>query len=160
MLSETQKKLRDISQARTKLGSKYNVRQLDSKYDRDRVAELWANLTMIQQMRGNSFWTDESKKSKLKWNDYITKLTKSRGSRVIVFETMEEIFGFAYFHIAALDANNPKRKTKTKAVVKELYLEPAYRKQAREIEMAEMMRDCIADMGIDFVEFDVADLDI
>lgn len=160
MLSETQKKLRDISQARTKLATEYNVRPLESKYDSDRVAELWANLTMIQQMRGNNFWMDEATKAGLKWKDYVHKLTKSRASKIIVFETMEEIFGFAFFKIEPLDLNNPKRKTKTKAVVKELYLEPAYRKQAREIEMAEMMRDCIADMAIDFVEFDVADLDI
>ncbi|MDA0772566.1 MAG: hypothetical protein O3C63_06445 [Cyanobacteria bacterium] len=160
MLSETQKKLRDISKASSELDSKYNIRALESKYDKDRVVELWANLTMIQQMRGNSHWTDESTKSGLKWNEYIFKLIKTRACRVIVFETVEEIFGFAYMQIAPLDANNPKRKTKTKAIIKELYLEPAYRKQARDMEMAEMMRDCINDMGIDFVEFDVQDLDI
>ncbi|MDD9897665.1 MAG: hypothetical protein OXU45_01565 [Candidatus Melainabacteria bacterium] len=160
MLSKTQKKLRDISQASLDIGSKYNLRALDSSYDKDRVAELWANLTMVQQMRGDSHWLDQSQGSGLKWNEFIFKLISARATKVIVFETVEEIFGFAYMKIEPLDANNPKRKTKTKAVIKELYLEPAYRKQAREMEMAEMMRDCIADLGIDFVEFDVEDLDI
>lgn len=160
MLSETQKKLRDISQASFDLSSKYNVRALDSQYDRDRVAELWANLTMVQQMRGNSHWLDMSQASGLKWNEFIFKLISARATKVIVFETVEEIFGFAYMKIESVDANNPKRKTRTKAVIKELYLEPAYRKQARQTEMAEMMRDCIADLGVNVIEFDVEDLDI
>ncbi len=160
MLSTKQKKLRDISKGADSNLEGFQVRKLHSQYDRDRVAELWANLSMIQQMRGISHWMDEATESKLKWNEFIDKLTRRRSSRVIVFENKEEIFGFSYMLIEPLNANNPKCKTQTKAVIKELYLEPAYRKQSRDIELAEMMRDCIGGMGIDFVEFDVKDLDI
>ena len=160
MLSTKQKKLRDLNKDKASSLVGYQVRKLTAQYDRDRVAELWANLTMIQQMRGDSHWLDEANKSGLKWKEFIDKLTRRRGSRIIVFENAEEIFGFSYMLIEPLNANNPVRKTQTKAVIKELYLEPAYRKQARDIELAEMMRDCIGGMGIDFVEFDVKDLDI
>ena len=163
MLSTEQKKMRDLEKAVSKavassLDSSYQVRALSSKYDQDRVSELWANLTMIQQMQGNDIWLSKSQESGLSWNDYIARLMKSRGARVLVFENSEEIFGFAYLVLQSKNANNPMQKTALKAIIKELYLEPAYRKESKKIEMAELMRDCLMQLGIEYIEFDVQDL--
>ena len=163
MLSTEQRKLRDLKKAvanaiASSFDESYQVRALSSKYDQDRTAELWANLTMIQQMQGNDIWLSKSKESGLSWNDYISRLVKSRGARVLVFENSDEIFGFAYLVLQSKNANNPNEKTALKAVIKELYLEPAYRNDAKKIEMAELMRDCLMQMGIEYLEFDVQDL--
>lgn len=163
MLSTEQKKLRDLEKAAgqaiaSSLDSSYQVRILSSKYDQDRVAELWANLTMIQQMQGNDVWLSKSQESGLSWNDYVARLVKSRGARVLVFENSEEIFGFGYLVLQSKNANNPMQRTALKGVIKELYLEPAYRKESKKIEMAELMRDCLMQIGVEYIEFDVQDL--
>ncbi len=161
MLSAEQKKLKSKSKAAGGVlepGSTYSIRRLSSKYDKDRVAELWANLSMVQQMNGYTKWMDESQKSNLKWNEYIHKLTRARSSRVLVIENPEEIFGFAYMMIESVNAANPKKKTQLKAVIQELYIEPAYRKEAGQIEMAEKMRDVLKEMGIEYIEFDIKDI--
>jgi len=163
MLSTEQKKLRDLGKAAaiavaSSLDASYQVRALSSKYDQDRTAELWANLTMIQQMQGNDVWLTKSQESGLSWNNYIARLVKSRGARVLVFENSNEIFGFAYLVLQSKNANNPAQKTALKAVIKELYLEPAYRKESKKLEMAELMRDCLMQLGIEYIEFDVQDL--
>jgi hypothetical protein len=163
MLSTEQKKLRDIEAktidvAAESLDASYKVRVLSRKYDEDRVAELWANLTMIQQMQAKDVWLSKSKESGLSWNEYITRLIKSRGTRVLVFENSEEIFGFAYLILQSKNSNNPKQKTSLKAVIKELYLEPAYRKESKKTEMAELMQNCLMQMHIEYIEFDIKDL--
>lgn len=163
MLSTEQKKMRDLGKAAaaaiaSSFDSSYQVRALSSKYDQDRVAELWANLTMIQQMQGNDVWLSKSQESGLSWNEYVARLIKSRGTRILVFENKEEIFGFAYLILQSKNANNPMQKTELKGVIKELYLEPAYRQESKKIEMAELMRDCLMQLGIEYIEFDVQDL--
>jgi archaeosine-15-forming tRNA-guanine transglycosylase len=163
MLSTEQKKLRDIeaksnSATAESLDASYKVRVLSSKYDEDRVAELWANLTMIQQMQSKDVWLSKSQESGLSWNEYISRLVKSRGARVLVFENSEEIFGFAYLVLESKNSNNPMQKTSLKAVIKELYLEPAYRKESKKIEMAELMQTCLMKMNIEYIEFDIKDL--
>lgn len=160
MLSTKQKKLRDLNKPTVSGDLSYSVRKLSSDYDKDRVSELWANLTMIQQMQGNNHWLEQSKKSGLEWKDFVRKLLRTRSARVIIFENTEEIFGFAYLTLEPMNINNPKVKTQLKAIIKELYLEPAYRKQSKESQMAEMMRDTIKSMGVEFVEFDVKDLNL
>lgn len=157
MLSTKQKKLRDLNKV-ANAEVNYSVRKLHSDYDKDRVTELWANLTMIQQMQGNNHWLDQAKKANLEWKEFVRKLLRTRSCRVIVFENAEEIFGFAYMVLEPMNANNPKVKTQLKAIIRELYLEPAYRKQAKELEMAEMMRETIKGMNVEFVEFDVKDI--
>lgn len=164
MLSTEQKKLRDLEKAAKRavtafaLDESYQVRVLSSKYDQDRVSELWANLTMIQQMQGNDIWLSKSQDSGLSWNDFVNKLVKSRGARVLVFENKDEIFGFAYLVLQSKNINNPTKATALKAVIKELYLEPAYRNESKKIEMAELMQDCLLQLGIEYIEFDVQDL--
>lgn len=162
MLSAEQKKLKNLTKLVdgivSSIDESYSVRRVNSEYDENRVSELWANLTMIQQMNGNDHWLALSNKSGKSWQEFITKLIKSRGSRVIVFENSEMIFGFAYMVLENKNANNPKQKPSLKATIKELYLEPKFRKQANKPEMAEMMQTCLMDMGIEFIEFDVKDL--
>lgn len=161
MLSTEQKKLKTQTKIEGSVQSSdltYRVRRSNSEYDENRVSELWANLTMVQQMNGNTHWLDQSNKSGLAWKDFVAKLLKSRGSRVIVFENDKEIFGFAYMNLENKNANNPKQKTSLKAVIKELYLEPAYRAESKKPEMAELMQACLINLGIEYIEFDVKDL--
>jgi hypothetical protein len=160
MLSTEQKKLKEKQQpASGKFDSDhYAIRKATGKYDIDRVTELWANLTMIQQMQGNDHWMKASQKSGLSWGEYIERLLSSRASKVIVFENRDLIFGFAYMVLEPMNFNNAKQKPKLKAVIKEIYLEPAYREQGKSEEMAEMMRQCLLTMNIDYFEFDVKDL--
>lgn len=164
MLSTEQKRLK---QANTTLKdestvvdnkSVYQIRRALSKYDFDRVAELWANLTMIQQMQGRDHWLSNSKNSGLSWNEYIHRLLRSRGARTIVFENEEMIFGFAYMVLENKNQNNAKSSPMLKAVIKEMYLEPGFREKIDKSEMAEMMRQCLLNMRIDYFEVDVVDL--
>ncbi len=159
MLSTKQRQLRDLGQPDAVFkAADYRIRALNSDYDLDRITELWANLTMVQQMQGNTYWLDESTRLGKRWKEYVSSLAKSRGVRVLVFENKDLIFGFAYLQLQPTNLNNPKQKPVLKAIIKELYLEPAYRQQASKIEMAQMLDECLRNMNIGYFEFDIKDL--
>lgn len=136
----------------------YRIRQLDSAYDLDRVTELWANLSMVQQMHGHDRWLKAAAQTQKSWKDYIASLSKSRGARILVFENKDLIFGFAYLQLQPMNLNNPKQKPSLKAIIRELYLEPAYREQSSKIEMAQILDQCLQSMNINYFEFDIIDL--
>lgn len=161
MLSTEQQKLKNKT-VKTNIAksadSSYQVRAISGKYDSDRVTELWANLAMIQQMQGNDYWYSQSQQSKTTWNEFMDKTINARAHRVIVMETEEEIFGFAYMSIEAMHMNNPKKKNQLKAIITELYLEPGYRSKTEFNELGELMRQCLEKMGVDYVEIAVKGL--
>lgn len=158
MLSTKQRKLRDLRKDLKKFPTKEDlgveVRPLVSEYDLDRLTELWANLTTIQQMRGNTHWLDSSANSAPSWSNYIKKLVSSSNNQIIVFDDKEKVFGFAFLALEKV----PEEKNAIKAVLKEIYLEPSHRSEAMNHKMAEMLRDCMKSIGIEFVQFDVKDL--
>lgn len=160
MLSTEQKKLREREMAflAAILDQPYNVRKLEFASDLDRVIELWANLTMVQQIQGKDHWLLAMQNSGMTWADYIEKLINSRSARVIVIENKDLIFGFAFMILEPTNLNNPKQKPKLKASIKEIYLEPAYRDPIRNEEIAELIRQCLLDMNIEYFDFDVKDL--
>lgn len=160
MLSTKQKQLRDLlaSSEDSLLANGYRIRALDSSYDLDRVTELWANLSMVQQMHGHDRWLKAAAQTQKSWKDYVASLSKSRGARILVFENQNLIFGFAYLQLQPMNLNNPKQKPSLKAIIRELYLEPAYREQSSKIEMAQMLDQCLQSMNISYFEFDIVDL--
>lgn len=164
MLSTEQKKLRDQANRNGALKTKSGlcVRLMDRKndYDLSRVKEIWANLTMIQQMKGNSHWLDQSNASGKGWNDFLADLFNKRYTRVIVFENEEMIFGFSYISISAMNAQNAKQKTALKATINELYYEPAFKTKVDPAELSELMKNILAKLNIEYIEFAVQDLDI
>ena len=160
-LSQEQINQKNASQGVTAVlakSSELNIREAASSYDLDRVTELWANLTMIQQMRGNDHWLERSKNSGLNWNEYISKLFDSKGSKALVFENEELIFGFAYMNLENINASKPALRQSLKAVIKEIYLEPSYRKNVDFDAMAELLRQALKKLGINYFEIDVKDL--
>jgi hypothetical protein len=158
MLSTEQKKLKDLvvkTNIIKSLDSSFQLRPLSGQYDILRVAELWANLSMIQQMNGNEFWYKSSVESKLSWNEFIEKTITKRSFRVIVLENDDVIFGFAYMSLTAVNLNNPKKPNQLKAIIKEVYLEPGFKNKVNFDELGEMMKNCLEKMGVDLVEIDV-----
>jgi len=158
MLSTEQKKLKDQvvkTNIIKSLDSSFQVRPLSGQYDILRVSELWANLSMIQQMQGNEYWYKSSLDSKLSWNDFIEKIITRRSFRVVVLENDDVIFGFAYMSLNAVNLNNPKKPNQLKAIIKEVYLEPGFRNKVNFDELGEMMKNCLEKMGVDLVEIDV-----
>lgn len=163
MLSSEQKIQQQSSQAATNvLAEKRSifVREASTSYEVDRVTELWANLTMIQQMKGDDHWLKNSQNSGLTWNEYIAKLIDSKAAKVITFENGELIFGFAYMTLENVNATKPNLKPSLKAIIKEVYLEPAYRKQVSYDLLAELMRKSMQSLSINYFEIDVKDLDL
>ncbi len=162
MLSTEQKKLRDQADRsgalKTKSGLAVRLMDRSNGYDISRVKELWANLTMIQQMRGNSHWLDQSNASGMVWNDFVTDLLAKRYTRLIVFENDEMIFGFSYISISSVNAQNPKQKTALKASINELYYEPAFKNKIDLVELSELMRAILKKLNIEYIEFAVKDL--
>jgi hypothetical protein len=158
MLSTEQQKLKEKT-VKTNIvispDSSFQVRPLSGQYDILRVAELWANLSMIQQMQGNDFWYKSSLDSKLSWNDFIEKTITKRSFRVVVLENQDLIFGFAYMSLTAVNLNNPKKPNQLKAIIKEVYLEPGFKNKVNFDELGEMMKNCLEKMGVDLVEIDV-----
>lgn len=136
------------------------LREAKSSYDIDRVTELWANLTMIQQMRGNDHWLRNSQNSTLTWNEYISRLIESKGAKVITFEKEGVVFGFAYMNLENINATNPNLRTNLKAIIKEIYLEPGYRKEIGANVLPVLMQKALKKLQINYFEIDVEDLDI
>jgi hypothetical protein len=161
MLSSEQKTQQKSSKSTsTVLAEKSStyVREASSNYDVDRVTELWANLTMIQQMKGDDHWLKNSQNSGLTWNEYIAKLVDSKGAKVLTFENQDLIFGFAYMTLENINASKPNLRPSLKAVIKEVYLEPAYRKKINYDVLAELMRKALQSLDINYFEIDVKDL--
>ena len=134
------------------------VREAISNFDVDRVTELWANLTMIQQMKGDDHWLKNSKNSGLTWNEYIAKLVDSKAAKVLTFESGDLIFGFAYMTLENINASKPNLRPSLKAIIKEVYLEPIYRKKVSYDILAELMRKSLQSLSINYFEIDVKDL--
>jgi len=158
MLSTEQKKLKEKVVKTIVINSpdsSFSVRPLNSKYDAARVAELWANLSMVQQLQGNEYWLNQFKLSNLSWNDFIEKTITKRSFRVVVLENQDLIFGFAYMSLTAVNLNNPKQPNQLKAIIKEVYLEPGFKNKVNYDELGEMMKNCLEKMGVDLVEIDV-----
>ena len=158
MLSTEQKKLKEKVVKTIVINSpdsSFSVRPLNSKYDTARVAELWANLSMVQQLQGNEYWLNQFKLSNLSWNDFIEKTITKRSFRVVVLENQDLIFGFAYMSLTAVNLNNPKQPNQLKAIIKEVYLEPGFKNKVNYDELGEMMKNCLEKMGVDLVEIDV-----
>jgi hypothetical protein len=158
MLSTEQKKLKEktiIANVIKSSNMSFHVRPLLAGFDIPRVTELWANLSMIQQMQGNDYWNKTCQDSKLSWAEFMKKTITKRSFRVIVLENDEMIFGFAYMSLSTVNANNPKQKNQLKATIKEVYLEPAYRPKVDFDELGVLMQNCLITMGVDLVEIDV-----
>lgn len=158
MLSSTQKRLKDLNKAAAAVAKEgiaaelgINIRKFSPKYDLSRVAELWANLAMVQEMKGQSYWTSKAKESKLEWQDFIKSLAAKKSFELVVFENKEAVFGLAYFEIT----KSQKDKTKTKAVLEELYLEPNFRSDKVDKAMTEMLQNVLASTGVEFIEFNL-----
>ena len=162
MLSSEQKTLKKSANTASVLAEKNAVivREAASSFDIDRVTELWANLTMIQQMRGDDHWLKNSKNSGHNWNEYIAKLIDSKGAMVLTFEKEELIFGFAYMTLENMNAAKPNLRPSLKAVIKEIYLEPVYRKSVDYDTLAFLMRKSLQALDINYFEIDVKDLDL
>lgn len=158
MLSTEQKKLRDKRLKKLEesgLVQDLMVREASYGYDLDRTIELWANLSMIQSLNGYDYWIEKQKKSGLEWKDYIKKLYSLQDTRFIVFDDQEKIFGFSFLLLEKMPNG-----VDLKAVIRELYLEPSHRNEEMNQYMAEMLRNCLRAMGVEFVEFKVKDLDL
>lgn len=158
MLSTEQKKLKEKTIKTNVFASanlSFHVRPLNGSFDISRVSELWANLSMIQQMQGNDYWNKLCFDSKLTWAEFMKKTITQRSYRVIVLENEELIFGFAYMSLTPVYLNNPKAPNQLKATIKEVYLEPAFRPNVNFEELGELMKNCLISMGVDLVEIDV-----
>jgi hypothetical protein len=130
------------------------LREAGPSYDLNRITELWANLSMVQSMKGFTYWIDKQKKSGLSWKEYIQKLYSLQDTRFIVFDDQEKIFGFSFLLL-----NKMPNGVDSKAIIKELYLEPSHRSEEMNQYMAELLRDCVRAMGVEYIEFDIKDLD-
>lgn len=158
MLSTKQQKLKDETVKTNVVVSNdlnFQVRPLSGNYDILRVSELWANLSMIQQMQGNDHWNKLYQDSKLNWSEFMQKTITKRSFRVIVLENNDFIFGFAYLSLSAVNLNNAKTKTQLKATIKEVYLEPAFRPIVDFNELGNLMQACLISLGVDLVEIDL-----
>jgi hypothetical protein len=125
------------------------VKEFNSDTDLGRLAELWGNLCMIQQMRGGSHWMEKYQKSGLTWSDYLTKLTSLPESKALVFIMKEVVFGFTFFTIE-----------KDLATIREFYLEPGYKDKLNTDLVIEDIKSQLRNQGVQFIEFDIKDLPI
>jgi hypothetical protein len=57
-----------------------------------------------------------------------------------------------------INASKPNLRPSLKAVIKEVYLEPAYRKKINYDVLAELMRKALQSLDINYFEIDVKDL--
>lgn len=130
------------------------ARQAKSKHDYDKVAELWANFVMVQQIKGNDKWLKAQQKSGKDWFPYVHSLGKEKDNRFVILKDEEKIFGFAFLKVADLD-----KKAKTyKGVLQEIYLEPSHRLKQYNDEMAFMVQECIDSIGIKEIKMDLSEL--
>ncbi len=162
MLSTEQKKLRDEANllAKNNISAKASslgivVRLMQNKSDLSRVTELWANLVMIQELRGQAVWREAAELANEDWASYISKLIHKANTRIFVFENSEAIFGFAFARLHKLEIQG---QTHLKATLEELYLEPAFRDSATKEAMAIMLREALKTTGVEFIEFAIQDL--
>jgi len=125
------------------------VKEFNSDTDLGRLAELWGNLCMIQQMRGGSHWMEKYQKSGLTWPEYLIKLTGLSESKALVFIMKEAIFGFTFFTIE-----------KDSATIREFYLEPGYKDKLNTDLVIEDIKSQLRAQGVQFIEFDIKDLPI
>lgn len=162
MLSSQQKNQKNSNSGGLLLADKNSVcvREASSNYELSRVAELWANLTMIQQMRGDDVWLKNSKVSGLSWNEYVMQLINSESSKVLIFEKDEIVFGFSYMLLENVNASKPNLPLSLKAIIKEIYLEPGFRKYVDSDVLAELMRNSMKALTINYFEVAVKDLDL
>lgn len=150
MLSARQQQLREMSQK----ASKQEAKALDAaeilkegtlvraanEYDFNRIAELWANLAMIQQMQGNEERVKAHRDSGLGWNEFIAqKVLSLSNTQAIIFDDQEKIYGFAYIE---LDDAGTKSAT-----VKELYIEPNALNESND-SLAKKLNDSIHSLGV------------
>lgn len=125
----------------------FEVRELNIESDLGRLCELWGNLCMIQQMRGEKFWMDKFNRSGLSWADFVTSLSKLDIAELIVFVYEKIVFGFIYL-----------LKEDNFASIKEFYLEPGYREKIDTSQLSLFIKNILESKGIEFVEFDVNEL--
>lgn len=123
------------------------VREFNIESDLGRLCELWGNLCMIQQMRGEKFWMDMFNKSGLSWADFVTSLIKLDFSELVVFAYEKIVFGFIFL-----------LKENDFASIKEFYLEPGYREKIDTGQLSKDIKDILKSKDIEFVEFDVTEL--
>ena len=72
------------------------VREVNINSDLGRLCELWGNLCMVQQMRGEKFWMDKYNESGLSWADFIVSLSELKVSEVIVFLYTKILFSGSF----------------------------------------------------------------
>jgi len=123
------------------------VREFNSTTDRGRLAELWGNLCMIQQMRGNSPWMQDYQKSGLSWSEYLLKLSSDQRSKILVFIMKEILFGFTFFTI-----------NENLATIREFYLEPGYKDRLEADLLISDIKMELKNQGVQYLEFDIKDL--
>lgn len=123
------------------------ARQATKKHDFDKVAELWANLAMVQEMKGKPVWTTKQKESGLAWFPYIRELGKEKQNKFIVMEDPEKIFGFVYIELALVGK-------KVRGIIHELYIEPSHH-DLPDAELAKLLRAAIQKLGVEEFNLDI-----
>ena len=123
---------------------KLEVREYKTDREFDRVAELWANMAMVQQMQGKDLWIKKHQESKKDWLSYIHSFRENKNFKFVVFEDPKKIFGFAFLEIK-------KESKKTIVKINEIYMEPSHQNLS-DTEISEMLIKCLKAMGIDQVD--------
>lgn len=125
------------------------IKEFDKETDLGRLAELWGNLCMVQQMRGEKFWMDQFNQSGLSWQDFLISLSEMEVSKLLVFLYQDIVCGFTFFIL-----------NEDLASIKEFYIEPGYQEK---FEIQDLIQDIKAELKkskVEFVEFDVKDLGV
>ena len=123
------------------------VREFNSTTDKGRLAELWGNLCMIQQMRGTSVWMQGYQQSGLSWSEYLLKLISGEGSKVLVFIMQDILFGFTLFTVK-----------ENLATIREFYLEPGYKNRLDADLLINDIKVELKNQNVQYLEFDIKDL--
>lgn len=138
----------DIEKFSSEFGLK--MREGKSDHDYDKIAELWANLAMVQQIKGYTRWIDQQKESGLDWFPYIKTLKNDEKNRFIVIEDEKQIFGFAYLVVQP----DSEEAGQVNGELLEIYLEPSEHLKGHNDELGEMLRSSIRDdLGVTYIEF-------
>lgn len=125
------------------------VQEFNKETDLGRLAELWGNLCMIQQMRGGSPWMEKYQQSGLSWSDYLTRLCSLPESNALVFIMNSIVFGFTFFTV-----------DKNVASIREFYIEPGYKERLDAEILIQDIKEHLKRKNIEFIEFAVKDLPV
>lgn len=122
------------------------IRPVKTKQDMNKVAELWANLAMVQQMQDIPTMLEQQRESGLEWFPFVASLAKQSKNKFIVMEDPEKIFGFIYIESKIVNQG------KTQASIQEMYIEPSH-KDLPQDELAIMIKESLELIGIDQIQF-------